>query len=73
MEILSQFITSGSQIKEKSMKASETIQQIYRALRGLFQDKAELKGVDDWDTLIGILLRLEQLHDEVEELENKGE
>jgi len=55
------------------MKASETIQQIYRALRGLFQDKAELKGVDDWDTLIGILLRLEQLHDEVEELENKGE
>lgn len=55
------------------MKASETIQQIYRALRGLFQDKAELKGVDDWDTLIGILLRLEQLHDDVAELENKVE
>lgn len=55
------------------MKSSETIQQIYLALRKLFKDKAELKGVDDWDTLIGILMRLEQLHDEVAELENKVE
>ena len=55
------------------MKSSETIQQIYLALRKLFKDKAELKGVDDWDTLIGILMRLEQLHDEVAELENKIE
>lgn len=55
------------------MKASDVIMQIYRALRGLFQDKAELKGVDDWDTLIGILMRLEQLHDEVAKLEKEGE
>ena len=55
------------------MKSSETIMQIYRALRGLFQDKAELRGVDDWDTFIGILMRLEQIHDQVAELENKVE
>ena len=51
------------------MKASETIQQIYLALRKLFKDKAELKGVDDWDTFIGILMRLEQVHDDVAALE----
>ena len=55
------------------MKSSEMIMQIYRALRGLFQDKAELKGVDDWDKLIGILLGLEQLYDEVAKLEKEGE
>lgn len=55
------------------MKSSETIQQIYLALRKLFKDKAELKGVDDWDTLIGILLGLEQLYDDVAKLENKVE
>ncbi|GEM_PF-5270634 len=55
------------------MKSSETIQQIYLALRKLFKDKAELKGVDDWDALIGILLGLEQLYDDVAKLENKVE
>ena len=55
------------------MKSSETIQQIYLALRKLFKDKAELKGVDDWDALIGILLALEQLYDDVAKLENKVE
>lgn len=55
------------------MKSSETIQQIYLALRKLFKDKAELRGVNDWDAFIGILMSLEQVYDEVAELENKVE
>ena len=52
---------------------SQKIQQIYLALRGLFKDKSELKGVDDWDTLIGILMALEQVGAELQQMEAEKE
>lgn len=49
--------------------ASQTIAQISMALRELFKDKSELCGVDDWDTLIGILMALKEVANAVEEME----
>lgn len=53
------------------MTLSQQIEQAYSALRNLFKDKSELKGVDDWDTLIGILMLLMDIENTVKELESK--
>lgn len=53
------------------VKASETLTLIYEALRELFQNKSELRGVDDWDSFIGILLKLKEVETAVQIMEEK--
>lgn len=53
------------------MTQSETLALIYDALRELFQNKAELRGVDDWDVFIGILIKLKDVEASVRSMEEK--
>ena len=39
----------------------QKLSNVIIALRGLFKDKDRLVGVDDWDTLIGCLMLLEEV------------
>ena len=43
------------------MNYIETITAVIRTLKTLFQDKGELRGFDDWDSLIGCVVALENI------------
>lgn len=43
------------------MMDKEKILAVIHTLKGLFADKAELVGFDDWDKLIGCIITLENL------------
>lgn len=49
------------------MTNSQKITQIIMALRELFKSKDRLVGIDDWDTLIGILMLLEEVKSSLQE------
>lgn len=55
------------------MTAYQKVEAIESSLRELFRDKDRLVGVDDWDTMIGILLLLGQLKDELQQNTSKTE
>ena len=42
------------------MNASETLTLIANELRDLFKEGGELKGLNDWDRLLGCIVALEQ-------------
>lgn len=46
---------------------AKKIANVIIALRGLFKDKDKLIGVDDWDTLIGCLMLLEEVGNSITE------
>ena len=37
------------------------LQSVTETLKGLFSDKSELKGFEDWDAFIGCIMVLEQI------------
>lgn len=39
----------------------ETLMAVINTLKGLFANKSELVGFDDWDKLIGCIITLENL------------
>lgn len=39
----------------------ETLIAVIQTLRGLFEDKAELRGINDWDKFIECIIALQQL------------
>lgn len=41
------------------MNASETLALIANELRDLFKDGGELKGLNDWDRLLGCIIAIE--------------
>ena len=58
------------------METIQTILQVAKQLRGLFADKGELRGLDDWDSLLGCIVALEALAidlQNVDEETNDGE
>lgn len=44
----------------------QTITAIIETLKRLFADKGELKGFDDWDSLIGCVMALENIRAELQ-------
>lgn len=51
----------------------ETITAIIETLKRLFADKGELKGFDDWDSLIGCVMALENIRAELQSIETVEE
>lgn len=43
------------------MGATETITAVIETIKSLFANGGELKGFDDWDALIGCVVALEQV------------
>lgn len=39
----------------------ETLIAVIQTLCGLFEDKAELRGFNDWDKFVGCIMALEQI------------
>lgn len=55
----------------------ETLISVIRTLVGLFEDKAELRGFNDWDKFVGCIMALEKIAnsipDQTPESEKEGE
>ena len=51
----------------------ETLTAVIQTLCGLFEDKAELRGINDWDKFIECIIALQQLANSLpdQEPENK--
>lgn len=43
----------------------ETLMSVIQTLYGLFENKAELRGFDDWDRLIGCVVALQNVVNEL--------
>lgn len=52
---------------------SQTIDAVIETLKRLFADKGELKGFDDWDSLIGCVMALENIKAELQSNETEAE
>lgn len=54
----------------------ETLMAVSQTLRGLFANKSELVGFDDWDKMVGCIMAIEQvansIPDQPEEVKNDG-
>ena len=48
------------------MEAARNIRMVANALKNLFADKSNLSGFNDWDTLIGCVMMLEQTAGQLE-------
>lgn len=55
----------------------ESLYSVISTLCGLFEDKAELRGFNDWDKFVGCIMALEQIAnsipDQIPESEKEGE
>jgi len=55
----------------------ESLYSVISTLCGLFEDKAELRGFNDWDKFVGCIMTLEQIAnsipDQIPESEKEGE
>ena len=51
----------------------ETLIDVIRTLCGLFEDKAELRGFDDWDKFVGCIVALEHVVDSIPDQIQKPE
>lgn len=47
----------------------QTIATVIKTLRGLFENKDRLVGVNDWDSFIGCLIALESVANEIKKEE----
>lgn len=52
-----------------NMDAIQTLTVVASQLKTLFADKSELKGFDDWDALIGCIVGINQVIDELQQQE----
>ena len=49
----------------------EKIRAVIQTIHDLFAEKSELKGIDDWDRLIGCIMTLQSVANELDG-ENNG-
>lgn len=54
----------------------DTLMAVSQTLRGLFANKSELIGFDDWDKMVGCIMAIERvansIPDQLEEVKNDG-
>lgn len=51
----------------------ETLIAVIQTLCGLFEDKAELRGINDWDKFIECIIALQQLANSLPDKKQKSE
>lgn len=51
----------------------EKIEAVIQTLCGLFENKSELRGFDDWNKFVGCIMVLEQVAESIQEPEMKSE
>jgi len=49
----------------------ETLMAVSQTLRGLFANKSELVGFDDWDKMVGCIMAIEQVANSIPEPESE--
>lgn len=53
----------------------DTLMPVSQTLRGLFANKSELVGFDDWDKMVGCIMAIERVANSIqepEEVKNDG-
>jgi len=50
----------------------ETLTAVIQTLCGLFEDKAELRGINDWDKFIECIIALQQLANSLPDKESEN-
>ena len=55
------------------MDIIQTLTAVSNQLKTLFADKGELKGINDWDALIGCVVGINQVIQELQETPNTEE
>ena len=53
------------------MGNSEILQAVIQQLRGIFLEKSELKGYDDWDAFFGCINAIERVAQDLEDVEKQ--
>ena len=56
---------------ERVRTMKETLCAVIQTLCHLFEDKAELRGFDDWNRFVGCIMALEQIANTIPEQENE--
>ncbi len=51
----------------------ETLTAVIQTLCGLFEDKAELRGINDWDKFIECIITLQQLANSLPDQKQESE
>lgn len=51
----------------------ETLTAVIQTLCGLFEDKAELRGINDWDKFIECIIALQQLANSLPDQKQESE